>query len=57
MRDDAAAKLKHMPRISPGIPYVPTTIGAVNPIKRSATAKFIRRKVQHEYGEKVPDKY
>ena len=33
-----------LPRICPGIAYVPTTIGAVNPTERSATAKFIRRK-------------
>ena len=38
------ALLELLPRISSGTVYVPTTIGAVNPTERSATAKFIRRK-------------
>ena len=39
-----ASLLELLPRICSGIKCVPTTIGAANPTKRSAAAKFIRRK-------------
>ena len=39
-----AALLELLPQICSGIKCVPTTIGAVNPTERSATAEFIRRK-------------